>query len=119
MARLLCFHNLGRSLRIRVMKAFVALVSFVITVYLSELMVSRIITSYSAEIWLRLGWVGIAMVPRSVPSFRRPFGEYRPAEASRYRVAAGSISGIVFLALVCSPTLGGGRRRRRPSPRPI
>jgi hypothetical protein len=56
-------YNLGRSLRIRVMKAFITLVTFVIVVYLAELMVSRIITPYSADSWLRLGWLGIAMVP--------------------------------------------------------
>ncbi len=93
-------YNLGRSLRIRVMKAFVALVSFVITVYLSELMVSRIITSYSAEIWLRLGWVGIAMVPAAQYHLSDALLENTGQPKHRYRVAAGYVSGIVFLALV-------------------
>ncbi len=93
-------YNLGRSLRIRVMKAFVTLVSFVIIVYLSELMVSRIITSTSAEIWLRLGWVGIAMVPAAQYHLSDALLETTGQPKHRYRVAAGYTSGIVFLALV-------------------
>jgi hypothetical protein len=93
-------YNLGRSLRIRVMKAFVTLVSFVIIVYLSELMVSRIITTTSAEIWLRLGWVGIAMVPAAQYHLSDALLETTGQPKHRYRVAAGYTSGIVFLALV-------------------
>jgi hypothetical protein len=93
-------YNLGRSLRIRVMKAFVTLVTFVIIVYLSELMVSRIITTYSAEIWLRLGWVGIAMVPAAQYHLSDALLETTGQQKHRYRVAAGYSSGIIFLALV-------------------
>ncbi len=93
-------YNLGRSLRIRVMKAFVALVTFVVIVYLSELMVSRIITTYSAEIWLRLGWVGIAMVPAAQYHLSDALLETTGQPKHRYRVAASYISGIIFLSLV-------------------
>ena len=93
-------YNLGRSLRIRVMKAFVTLVTFVVIVYLSELMVSRIITTYSAEIWLRLGWVGIALVPAAQYHLSDALLETTGQAKHRYRVAAGYTSGIVFLALV-------------------
>jgi hypothetical protein len=93
-------YNLGRSLRIRVMKAFVTLVTFVVIVYLSELMVSRIITSYSAELWLRLGWVGIALVPAAQYHLSDALLETTGQPKHRYRVAAGYISGIISLALV-------------------
>lgn len=93
-------YNLGRSLRIRVMKAFVTLVTFVIIVYLSELMVSRIITTYSAEIWLRLGWVGIAMVPAAQYHLSDALLETTGQPKHRYRVATGYTIGIIFLALV-------------------
>ncbi|MFQ5434059.1 MAG: hypothetical protein ACE5FD_04205, partial [Anaerolineae bacterium] len=56
-------YNLGRSQRSAVIRSFTALVSFVIIVYLAELLASRIIISPSAEIWLRLEWVGITLVP--------------------------------------------------------
>ena len=93
-------YNLGRSLRIRVMKAFVALVTFVIIVLLSELMVSRIITTYSAEIWLRLGWVGIAMVPAAQYHLSDALLETTGQPKHRYRVAAGYSGSIIFLSLV-------------------
>lgn len=56
-------YNLGRSLRIPVMRAFCALISFVVLVYLAELLVSRTIVSDSAQTWLEMQWVNIALVP--------------------------------------------------------
>lgn len=56
-------YNTNRLRRAEVTRAFCALISFVVLVYLSELLVSRTIVSTSAEFWLRLGWIGIAMVP--------------------------------------------------------
>ncbi len=53
-------NRLGRS---EVIRAFCAVVSFVVVVYLSELLVSRTALAASAELWLRIGWIGIAMVP--------------------------------------------------------
>ncbi len=53
----------NRLRRSAVTRAFVLLIVFVVLVYLSELLVSRIVEPTSAEIWLRIGWVGIAMVP--------------------------------------------------------
>ena len=56
-------YNLGLARSERVTAAFVALISFVIIVFFSELMASRIEVGVSAETWLRFQWVGIAMVP--------------------------------------------------------
>ncbi|KAA3665169.1 MAG: hypothetical protein DWQ04_01980 [Chloroflexi bacterium] len=56
-------YNLGRAFRDRVTAAFVALISFVLIAFFSELMASRIEVSVSVETWLRFQWVGIAMVP--------------------------------------------------------
>lgn len=56
-------YHVGRGTRSQITIAFCALVSFVVIVYLTELMVSRAIISDSAEAWLRLEWLGIAMVP--------------------------------------------------------
>ena len=55
-------YNVGRTWRVRVTRAFSTLVAFVVVVYLTELLVSRTIVE-STEIWLRLAWVGISMVP--------------------------------------------------------
>jgi hypothetical protein len=53
----------NRLRRSAVTRAFILLLLFVILVYLSELLVSRIVEPQSAERWLRIGWIGIAMVP--------------------------------------------------------
>ncbi len=53
----------NRLRRSPVTRAFILLIVFVVLVYLGELLVSRIIVPESAEIWLRIGWIGIAMVP--------------------------------------------------------
>lgn len=56
-------YNLRHLRRERVTRAFTSLLAFVIIVYLTELMASRTSITASAEPWLRLSWVGIAMVP--------------------------------------------------------
>jgi hypothetical protein len=53
----------NRMRRSTVTRAFMLLIIFVVLVYLSELLVSRILVPESAETWLRVGWIGIAFVP--------------------------------------------------------
>lgn len=55
--------NLRHFLRDRVTRAFTNLIFFVVIVYLTELLASRTNITHSSEPWLRLEWVGIAMVP--------------------------------------------------------
>ncbi len=59
-------YNLGDSFRNRVTRAFVALVTFVVMVYTTELLVTNSLTSRSAESWLRVEWIGIAQVPSAM-----------------------------------------------------
>ncbi len=56
-------YNLHRSLRSAIIRPFTALISFVVIVYLAELLVSRILNPQSAHIWLRIEWIGITLVP--------------------------------------------------------
>ncbi|MCP5096892.1 MAG: hypothetical protein GY943_15180 [Chloroflexi bacterium] len=56
-------YNIGRSFQDRVTAAFDALITFVVIVFLSELLASRITVALTVETWLRVQWVGIAMVP--------------------------------------------------------
>ncbi|MFZ1399660.1 MAG: hypothetical protein WAS33_22335, partial [Candidatus Promineifilaceae bacterium] len=56
-------YHLDRSLREPVMRAFCALIIFVVIAFLAELLVSRTIVSTSVEGFLRFQWLGIAMVP--------------------------------------------------------
>lgn len=56
-------YNLPRLSRGSVQRAFSALISLVVLVYLTELLVSRAVAPESTEFLLRLGWLGVAMVP--------------------------------------------------------
>lgn len=56
-------YNVPRLSRGSVQRAFSSLVGLVVLVYLIELLVSRAIAPDSTDLLLRLGWIGIAMVP--------------------------------------------------------
>ncbi len=56
-------YNIPRLQRGAVQRSFSALISLVVLVYLTELLVSRAIAPASAEFLLRLGWIGVALVP--------------------------------------------------------
>jgi hypothetical protein len=57
------FYNLPHSLKDRVTRAFNSLLYFVCIVYLAELIATRATSPTSVELWVRLEWIGIAMVP--------------------------------------------------------
>lgn len=57
------FFSISEGIRDKVTAAYVLLLTFVSIVYFTELMASRIIDALSAETWLRMQWVGIALVP--------------------------------------------------------
>lgn len=95
-------YYIGRSFRARVMLAFCALISFVVIVYLTELLVSRTIIDNTSEIWLRISWVGIAMVPAAqyhlADALLTTTGA--PARRRRWFVPLGYLVSLIFLALV-------------------
>jgi hypothetical protein len=94
-------YNLGRSLRDRVTRAFCALITFVSIVYLTELLVSRTIV-VSTEAWLRLQWLGIAMVPAAQYHLSDALLSVTGAipQRRRYLVPTAYLLGLIFLALV-------------------
>lgn len=95
-------YNIGRGLRSQITVAFSALVSFVVIVYLTELLVSRAIVSDSAEVWLRLEWLGIAMVPAAQfhlsDALLSTTGA--PPQRRRYFLVASYLISLIFLVLV-------------------
>lgn len=95
-------YNLGRARRDRVTRSFCALISFVIITYFAETLVSQALVPVSAEILLRLEWVGIAMVPAAQFHLSDALLVTTGAISRRRRllVRAGYISGMVFLGLV-------------------
>ncbi|HRN67312.1 MAG TPA: hypothetical protein PK205_04145 [Promineifilum sp.] len=56
-------YNVPRLRRSVVARVFATVITFVVLVYLTELLVSRAVAADSAEILLRTGWIGVAMVP--------------------------------------------------------
>lgn len=95
-------YNLGRARRDRVTRSFCALISFVIITYFAETLVSQALVPVSAEILLRLEWVGIAMVPAAQFHLSDALLVTTGAISRRRRllVRAGYISGLAFLGLV-------------------
>jgi hypothetical protein len=59
-------YNLRHVVRDRVTRAFNSLLLFVVIVYFTELMATRAAVPLSTEQWLRLEWLGIAMVPAAL-----------------------------------------------------
>ncbi|MCO5184975.1 MAG: hypothetical protein M9928_14830 [Anaerolineae bacterium] len=56
-------YNTKYFIRDEVTRAFSLLLAFVVTVYFTELLVSRTTVSISAEPWLAVEWLGICFVP--------------------------------------------------------
>ena len=95
-------YHLGRSLRAPVIRAFSALITFVVIVYLTELLVSRTIISGSAETWLRIGWIGIALVPAAQYQLADALLTITGAPSRRRRIImfTGYLIGLIFFGLV-------------------
>jgi hypothetical protein len=95
-------YSLRHSFRDRVARSFNALLFFVVIVYLTELMVSRTTMAISAEAWLRLGWIGIAIVPAAQYHLGDALLATTGSVSWRRRllVRAAYLAGIAFLGLV-------------------
>ena len=94
-------YNSKRLRRAEVTRAFCLLISFVVLVYLSELLVGRIVEPDSAETWLRIGWIGIALVPAAQFHLSSALlaTTGKPPHYRRILVPAGYVMGLIFAAL--------------------
>jgi hypothetical protein len=94
-------YNLGLGLRDPVIRAFSALIIFVVVAYLAELLVGRAIIPASIEGFLRFQWVGIAMVPAALfhlsDTLLSTTGA--PPARRRYLMPIGYLTGFIFLGL--------------------
>ncbi|MEZ4516289.1 MAG: hypothetical protein R3C44_05420 [Chloroflexota bacterium] len=94
-------YNIPRLPRGAVIRSFSALISFVVIVYFAELLVSRVVTPSSAEFFLRVGWIGVAMVPAALFHLSDALLA-TTGKISRRRqrlVIAGYVSALVFVIL--------------------
>ena len=100
-------YHLGRGLRVPVIRAFCALITFVVIVYLTELLVSRTIISQSAETWLRLEWIGISLVPAAQYQLSDALLTITGSPSHRRKVIVyvGYAIGLIFLGLVLGTNL--------------
>jgi hypothetical protein len=100
----------GRGFRSPIIRAFCALVGFVVIVYLTELLVSRAIITTSAEAWLHLEWIGIAMVPAAQYHLSDTLLSTTgaPPRRRRYFVTISYLVSFIFLGLVLSTDLIAG-----------
>ncbi|MBK7895751.1 MAG: hypothetical protein IPJ90_12920 [Anaerolineaceae bacterium] len=94
-------YHLDRSLREPVMRAFCALIIFVVIAFLAELLVSRTIVSTSVEGFLRFQWLGIAMVPAAQFHLSGTLLSTTGAlpRRRRFLVPLGYLLGLTFLSL--------------------
>ncbi len=95
-------YNSGRSLHEPITRAFCLLITFVSLVYLTELMVSRTIVSDSREIWLRVQWAGITLVPAAQYHLSDTLLTVTGSRPRRrkYFVALAYFASLIFLLLV-------------------
>ncbi len=94
-------YNLPRLPRGAVIRSFSATIAFVVLVYLTELLVSRTIRPDAAELFLRLGWIGVAMVPAAQFHLSDALLTTTGKASARRRrlVAVGYLSGLLFVLL--------------------
>lgn len=96
-------HNLRNS----VARAFAALIGFVTIVFGVDVILTRITTPEAATLWLRLQWVGIALVPAAYLHFSdallRTTGS--ASRSRRIAVAAAYTTGFFFFILAFSTRL--------------
>ncbi|MDX1687274.1 MAG: hypothetical protein R3248_04760 [Candidatus Promineifilaceae bacterium] len=100
-------YNLRHFLRDRVTRAFSNLVLYVVIVYLTELMASRTNITASPEPWLRLEWVGIAMVPAAQYHLSDALLAVTGHSSRRRRlmVRVFYLTGVAFIGLVALSNL--------------
>lgn len=113
-------YNVPRLPRGAVIRSFSALISFVVLVYLAELLVSRAMSPGSAELLLRLGWIGVAMVPAAQfhlsDALLTTTGKVSPRR--RRLVIAGYLSALAFVGLgVFTDLIVGPPAANMPTPR--
>ncbi|MCI0394039.1 MAG: hypothetical protein L0332_00885 [Chloroflexi bacterium] len=95
-------YNVRHSIRDRVTRAFNSLLFFVVIVYFTELLVTRTTIALTAESWIRLEWIGIAMVPAAQFHLADALLVTTGAVSRRRRlfVRVWYLTGVAFLALV-------------------
>ena len=105
---------LTRNLRSAVAQTFSILLTCVLIVFAIDIIVPRVESAHAASVWLRLQWIGIALVPAGYLHFSDAVLRTTGHWSLRRRavvIASYIFSGaLVLMALFTEP--GGARRAR-------
>jgi hypothetical protein len=98
---------LTNNFRSPVARAFSALLSFVVIVYVGDILVTNVISEPATLLWLRFQWLGIALVPAACLHFSDALLQTTNDVSSRRRLAvsASYVVGLVFLVLAAATDL--------------
>jgi len=98
---------LTNNFRSAVARAFSALLTFVICVYVGDILVASVVSAAATLLWLRFQWFGIAFVPAACLHFSDALLRTTNAVSSRRRmmVTAGYALGLVFFVLAAATDL--------------
>lgn len=98
---------LTHNLRNPVARAFAALIGFVTIVFGVDVILTRITDPESATLWLRLQWVGIALVPAAYLHFSDALLRTTGSASRSRRIVVGAAyaTGLLFFVLAVSTRL--------------
>ncbi len=98
---------LTNNFRSSVARAFSALLSFVILVYVGDILVANVISASATLIWLRFQWLGIAFVPAACLHFSDALLQTTNSVSRERRVAVSATyaAGLVFFVLAAATDL--------------
>jgi hypothetical protein len=98
---------LTNNFRSPVARAFSALLTFVIVVYVGDILVANVVSPPSTLLWLRFQWLGIAFVPAACFHFSDALLQTTNAvsPARRLAVTACYALGLVFFVLAAATDL--------------
>ena len=98
---------LTNNFRSPVARAFSALLSFIVIVYVGDILVTNVISEPATLLWLRFQWLGIALVPAACLHFSDALLQTTNDVSSRRRLAvsASYVIGLVFLVLAAATDL--------------
>jgi hypothetical protein len=103
-------YTLTYNVRHPVARLFAVLLGLVMITYAAEVSLNRVITATSAERWLRLQWLGIALLPWAYYSFSNAVlhtTNYYSRRRRRLAIGIGVVSGVSAVMALFTPWLVG------------
>ena len=93
-------YMLTHNLRSAVAQSFSVLLACVLVVFAGDIVIPRATSDHAADVWLRVQWIGIAMVPAAYLHFSDAVLQSTRDFSARRRVVV-ALSYLTSIALVC------------------